>query len=220
MISVCKVAGCDAPAFNLCKKHYDQKNHGCGIFRDFSKGRRQYDPNEFRIEGDICYISLYDKQNNKKAEAIIDAEDYEKCKVHRWGVFGPSHALRATSSKVGHLGNFIMNFTPVLYKTCVDHKDGNALDNRKENLQICTIQQNNIKRASKTNSISGYRGVASYKNKWVARVGYNKKGIFLGYFTIKEEAALAYNKKAQELFGDFAVLNHIIEKEVKNAICY
>lgn len=39
--------------------------------------------------------------------------------------------------------------------------------------------------------------------------GYNYSSLFLGYFDSEEEAALAYNIKAVELYGEFAKLNII-----------
>ena len=37
----------------------------------------------------------------------------------------------------------------------------------------------------------------------------NQKRIHIGYFTNEIDAAIAYNKKAIELFGEFACLNII-----------
>lgn len=66
-------------------------------------------------------------------------------------------------------------------------------------------------------SKSGYRGVFSTANPniWRARIEYKTKKYSLGYFDTKEDAALAYNKKAIELLGENAKLN-IINNEEKN----
>jgi len=212
MESQCIVKGCvnNKCISGLCRKHYDQKICGRGIFRDYSLGRRQKDPNEFIIKEDICLIYLYDKQNNKKAEAIIDVEDYDRCSQYKWTGYVSRYTMAVASNSVGQLSNFIMNFTPTPMQV-VDHIDGDGLNNRKENLQICSTQQNQLKKRMQKNNTSGYRGVTWYENynKWLSQIYYDNQRHHLGYFLTKEEAALAYNKKAEELFGKFAVLNKI-----------
>jgi uncharacterized membrane protein YiaA len=73
------------------------------------------------------------------------------------------------------------------------------------------MQQNQIKKTKQTNNTSGYRGVTYHKklDKWQATIVLNKKHYYLGIFCNIKEAALAYNKKAKELFGKFAVLNEV-----------
>jgi hypothetical protein len=62
-------------------------------------------------------------------------------------------------------------------------------------------------RIKKENS---YRGIRlNPSNKWSAIISFKKKDYNLGLFKTKEEAALAYNKKASELLGDKAKLNVI-----------
>lgn len=45
------------------------------------------------------------------------------------------------------------------------------------------------------------------KNKWVAYIKVDKIRKHLGYFLNKEDAAKAYDKKASEIFGEYAVFN-------------
>ena len=56
-----------------------------------------------------------------------------------------------------------------------------------------------------------YKGVHfnKYNNKWRVRISLNNKLIHLGYFNTEEIAALAYNEKAKELFGDFCYMNEV-----------
>jgi hypothetical protein len=42
---------------------------------------------------------------------------------------------------------------------------------------------------------------------WMARIGFEKKRIFLGYYIAEEEAARAYDKAAIEHHGEFACTN-------------
>jgi hypothetical protein len=88
------------------------------------------------------------------------------------------------------------------------------LDNRKENLQICTHQQNQMKKKQQRNNTSGYRGVywSSSVRRWCALIRCDRERYHLGSFRTKEEAVVVYNEKAKELFGRFAVLN-VIERE-------
>lgn len=64
-----------------------------------------------------------------------------------------------------------------------------------------------IKVAKRKNSKSKYFGVSKSRNKWCARIEYNKKNLYLGSFFTEEDAALAYNKKAIELYGRLAKIN-------------
>lgn len=96
---------------------------------------------------------------------------------------------------------FIPN--PMMYKL-VDHKDRNTLNNSIDNLRWCTLSQNayNAKMPSH-NKFSGKKGVSKRRAKWIARVTQNQKCIYLGSFSTIKEAKEAYNKKAQELAGEF-----------------
>ncbi len=93
----------------------------------------------------------------------------------------------------------------------VDHINGDTLDNRRGNLRICT-QQMNIAATRNRSSASGFRGVyrpTKKSKKWRASIGFEGKTFRLGHFKDPEDAARAYNQKAFELYGEFAVLNDI-----------
>lgn len=61
---------------------------------------------------------------------------------------------------------------------------------------------------SKTRT-SKYRGVSrsNVRNKWLSYITSTGKQFNLGGFDLEIQAALAYDKKAKELFGDKAILN-------------
>lgn len=96
------------------------------------------------------------------------------------------------------------------YRQLVDHEDGNGLNNRRENICLCTAVQNNANQ-QKTRGTSQYKGVHFHKQsgKWRAEIA----GRWLGHFTYEANAALAYNAAAEELFGAFARLNPVAEDE-------
>lgn len=79
------------------------------------------------------------------------------------------------------------------------------------NTRWITPQQNAMNRRSRSNSSSKYKGVSwnTKIGKWTAQIGLNRKVKYLGAFTDEEDAALAYNKAARELFGEYANLNKI-----------
>jgi hypothetical protein len=92
----------------------------------------------------------------------------------------------------------------------IDHKDGNGLNNQKDNLRHCDSAQNmrNSKKRSALTS-SPYKGVCYQKkrNRYLASIAVDGKKIFLGRFFQEDDAARAYNEAATKLFGEFALLN-------------
>jgi len=93
----------------------------------------------------------------------------------------------------------------------VDHINGDPLDNRKENLRICTPSENCRNRKVRRDSKSGYKGVEMKSSgRFQAYIGNpDKKSrhIRLGTYDAPEQAARAYDRKAIELHGEFALLN-------------
>ena len=101
---------------------------------------------------------------------------------------------------------FILNLTNL---PCVDHKDRNSLNNHISNLRWCNQRENNQNRSKCQNTSSVYKGVYFEKtnNKWRAYIKQNGQRIHLGYFNDESEAGRAYDRKASELFREFAHLN-------------
>lgn len=93
----------------------------------------------------------------------------------------------------------------------VDHKDRNAMNDKIENLREADRFENSRNTTSRKASTSKYLGVSfnSQHSKWVSNIQFNHEKIYLGWFDIEHDAAIAYNKASKELFGDFANLNII-----------
>ena len=87
----------------------------------------------------------------------------------------------------------------------VDHINNIKIDNTISNLRWCTNQQNQFNASLNKTNTSGVRGVywCKEKNKWRATITYNHKKIHLGYYDNLEDAKIARQKKAAELFGEF-----------------
>jgi hypothetical protein len=88
----------------------------------------------------------------------------------------------------------------------IDHIDRDPLNNRIENLRLCTQSQNQINSKVPANNTTGYKGVLKTPNgKFQARLGYNGKKLYLGLFSTAEEAAECVRLKSLELYGEFTV---------------
>jgi hypothetical protein len=148
--------------------------------------------------------------------AIVDDADFEELNCHKWQFNPLGYAHRIVSlTKNKHktcLGFYMHREIFFLQKgETIDHINGNKLDNRKENLRICTFQENSWNRKIPRNNKSGYKGVYWRKkeNRWVAAIKKDNKVYYLGFFKEKISAAKAYNQGAKKYFGKFARLNII-----------
>jgi hypothetical protein len=93
-----------------------------------------------------------------------------------------------------------------------DHIDGNGLNNKRKNLRAVNYAQNRWNTNKKNNCSSKFLGVHAVKNrddKWIAKIMKHGKLFHIGVFETERQAALAYNEKASELFGEFAKLNRV-----------
>lgn len=150
---------------------------------------------------------------NTDKKAIIDDEDYNKISIYSWSINKKNGHVKAYigNNTWSYLSRIIMNVTdPVIQ---VDHKNFDKLDNRKQNLRICTNAENsrNNKKRQKGKYTSKYKGVSwePRVKKWRSTITFNYKQKHIGTFNSEIEAAQAYNKTAMELFGDFCKLNEV-----------
>ena len=142
---------------------------------------------------------------------LVDDEDYEWISKLKWRYASNGSAVRNSSRHLGaqkvlQLHRIIMNAPDGLV---VDHINGDRLDNRKQNLRVCSQSQNSMNRSVATNNSCGYKGVYFHKGKqkWYAHITCNGKQKHIGAFSAPEDAARAYNQRALELFGEFSKLN-------------
>jgi len=94
------------------------------------------------------------------------------------------------------------------WPSSLDHINRDGRDNRLSNLRLANKSGNGANRGKQINNTSGYKGV--YKDRygyWRAKVKKDQQDIYLGRFDDKVAAAKAYDKKAREIFGEYAGLN-------------
>lgn len=146
------------------------------------------------------YINL---TQNKRT--LVDDQDYEWLNRFKW-VYKGTGVCRSFSfnHKKYHvyMHRLLLGARDGLE---VDHINHDPLDNRRSNLRLCTHRQNLYNREKRQD---GYKGVFKQPNGgWRAQVKCNGKPYYLGCFKDSVEAARAYDRKAIELFGEFADVN-------------
>lgn len=88
---------------------------------------------------------------------------------------------------------------------CLDHINGDSLDDRLTNLREATVMQNswNHKRRAKTTALP--MGVRQLKSgRFQARIARGHQTIYLGSFATPDAAAATYAAKRKELFREWA----------------
>lgn len=86
----------------------------------------------------------------------------------------------------------------------VDHVNGDPLDNRRENLRICSHGQNMQNRRRHVNNSTGAKGVYPYKGRFRAQIRTEGRKILIGAFDTVDAAAAAYAAAARKFHGAFA----------------
>lgn len=155
--------------------------------------------------------------------AIVSTEDYEWLIQFSWyagyrkrgdGYYSAQRNIKAegkahqtTIYMHREIAKKMLGLTELPDGYDVDHRNGNALDNRRSNLRLATKSQNKQNLHARLGS-SGYKGVSKTRTgRWRARIMVNRKSIALGEYDAKEEAAHAYDVAAVKCFGEFANLN-------------
>jgi len=182
------------------------------------------------------FIFIESKKHGSK-KILIDTEDWDRLKGYTWSlsvikrngtcyaktqIFHPDGGWipckrdgRRRRKTVLLLHHLILGKPKRGMVT--DHINHNGLDNRKENLRFATLSQNAANCQKKKGTTSQYLGVSLYTRgepMWHAKISCNNKRIHIGYFICEHQAALAYNKKAIELHGEFANLNVVPQEYI------
>jgi hypothetical protein len=162
---------------------------------------------KFIVLDEVVLIKLPSKSTKY---AVVDTDVFFKKELYQFTWYSINinkqvYARTNINNRIVYLHRIIMDPKDGMN---VDHINNDALDNRIENLRICTPAQNQYNKTRDPGKYSKYKGVSVVNNKYMARIYYKRKSHILGYGTEKE-CALMYNEAAKELFGEFAKLNII-----------
>jgi hypothetical protein len=151
--------------------------------------------NPVRIEGDVAYIALGQREGTGLYEAVVDTASLPLLAPYRWGIQHGKWGVYAKTTvgrrgeQRGILMHRLINNTPEQLQC--DHIDGNRLNNRSANLREATPMLNGANRhGPNRNTRSGERGVSweSFTGKWRVTGTRDGKTVRLGRFTSLDEA--------------------------------
>ena len=145
--------------------------------------------------------------NNTGNEFMFDLDMRDIAKEHGWSENGSGYLGARIASMPMSAHYLVIGIPPEGY--IVDHRDRNRKNNKRNNLRFITISQNAMNSMLCSNNSSGFRGVSWDKNrkKWHASLRHFGKTLNIGRFSSAVEAAVAYDRKVFELFGDIAMTN-------------
>lgn len=200
----CVIEGCEKnnQAFRLCPMHY-------------SRMKKYGDPLKVKIPHQLhglhktrlynTWLSIRGRTTNPNYKQYEDygGRGIKMCKGW-WDSFKDFHDdIGERPSKEYSLDRIDNDkgYTCGRCRECID-------SDWKLNVRWATRQQQQLNQRHRKNQ-SGYRGVRTGNGRFIARIRHGGTEYYIGRYDTAEEAALAYDRKAVELYGTDANLNVI-----------
>lgn len=146
--------------------------------------------------------------NNGKGEVVVDNDSFKELSGKKWYLVNgyaarPGKMVNGRREPIVWMHRVIAE-TPKGKET--DHINGNRLDNRKENLRVCTATENRRNVGVKKNSLTGIKGVRleTRTGRFTTRIQIGSGRLHIGTFETAKEAAEAYNEAALKYHGEYA----------------
>ena len=190
---------------DYCRKHYLQMTRHGKILEHTIFDRNEYIDHP---EDGYCECIMVNKNFEEVGRTLIDLDKKETVEKYKVYMRMSSNKKYAMISLPGGqkilLHRFLCGFKDSNYTLdrCVDHINGNSLDNRCENLRVCHHEDNmkNIKRGKK--HICGVVWLRE-NEKWSSRITSKYKTVHLGNFDEFEEAVYARIKAEKEFCEEY-----------------
>lgn len=164
---------------------------------------------------------------NDGQTAIVDDEDYQYFSRLKWKAIKKENNWYAVLRKVIDGSKGRKQTTIYMHellidlenRDCITFKNKNTMDYRKENLFGVSkgVSQARTRKRMTTHGgrkpTSKYKGVCRRIKKgklsWEVRIAKDAKTYYVGSFQNQKEAAIAYNERAEELYGEFGYKNKV-----------
>lgn len=136
---------------------------------------------------------------------VVDDADFEALVQHKWYARKSGRRFYAARRRPASGGCIIYVHRVILRCPAgmqIDHKDGDGLNNTRENLRIVTCSENQRGRIRKPiGKSSQFRGVCWQRRdkKWWAQIKHSGRTIHIGRFENEIDAARAYDDKTRGL---------------------
>jgi len=176
-----------------------------------------FDRREVEIDGDVVRVPLHGQRGVFKGWALVDAADLEVVQGIAWTTDSRGYVVGRPPGvgKPVALHRWLMPES-----TMVDHKNGDKMDNRRDNLRACTPAQNARNTQLAKNNTSGSKGVTPVPaGGWRARIWVDRRERHIGTYETRQEAEAAYDKAASDLHGEFASTNADLRKRYSATPC-
>lgn len=148
----------------------------------------------------------------KMLPCLFDQRDEEWINNHTWYMLNGYPATYLNGKSV-FMHRIILGLTDP--KVFGDHKDGNKANNCRDNLRACTPAENRRNSRKGKNCTSIYKG--SYfefeRGRFHAQLGIGSRVFNLGRYADERLAGKAYDRKALQMFGQFASVNFVSSLE-------
>lgn len=159
-------------------------------------GVRRKSTNTFTVNGAVLTI-----KTKSGVEILADSEDLDKLRTWSWCINKAGYAVANTGKKIVRMHRFIMDAAD---GSVVDHINHNILDNRKQNLRICSQKENARNVRTARNSETGEIGIRiTEHNRFNVRITVDRRAIHIGNYRTMEEAIEARKAAERKYHGEF-----------------
>lgn len=159
-------------------------------------------PRPILVQGDIAVVPL-----SGGHVAIIDAVDVPLVAGVNWSA-SPSRNTFYASRTIWRDGKTEKVILHRLLMAApadmhVDHRDGDGLNCRRNNMRLATVQQNNLNRGLRVTNKCGLKGVSPQGNRFRSEIQADGTKHYLGLFATPEQAHAIYCETGKSLHGEF-----------------